>query len=141
MPTAPPCPVPLAILDTLKHLTLQQLPTSIKDDYRRRDFDLVKDFLLQYTASVDTFNAYRREAERLLQWAWFIQNKSILSLSRQEMIQYIQFCQAPPPEWIGDKVVARFVRMGGQRVGNPLWRLFVRPRASSDDKPEYRLLV
>ena len=76
MPTQLTLPSP--IIDSIKYLPQQQCP-SPNPAYRNHDFNLIKDFLLQYTGSQDTFNAYRRESERLLQWAWLIKQKSILT--------------------------------------------------------------
>lgn len=95
-----------------------------------QDYQIAKAFLLSYRGSEATFNAYRREVERLLQWAWGIKQLSILKLNRTHFEEYIEFCQAPPKTWIGVKNVARFVN----DVPNPEWRPFV----VSVSKAEFR---
>lgn len=95
-----------------------------------QDYAIAKDFILSYRGSEATFNAYRREIERLLQWSWHIHKSSVLQLKRQDFENYIEFCQAPPKNWIGTKNVARFV--SGQP--NPSWRPFV----VSVSKAEFR---
>lgn len=82
-------------------------------------------FLQAYDGSSATFNSYRREVERLLQWCWLIQGKTLGELSRQDLEAYIHFCQDPPPSWIGTKQAARFVNRNGERVINDQWRPFV----------------
>lgn len=82
-------------------------------------------FLYSFRGSEDTFNSYRREIERFIQWAWFIQEKSLLALRRNEIESYIEFAQAPPAEWIGTKIVSRFVPRDGCRMANPEWRPFI----------------
>jgi site-specific recombinase XerD len=82
-------------------------------------------FLMAYDGSTATFNSYRRESERLLQWCWGIKKISLCDLRRQEIEEYIHFCQSPPKQWVGTKQVARFKNSQGERVVNPDWRPFV----------------
>lgn len=82
-------------------------------------------FLQSYNGSQATFNSYRREVERLLQWTWFIQEKTLPELRRLDIEEYLEFCQHPPLSWIGTKQVARFKNHQGQRICNPDWRPFV----------------
>lgn len=109
---------------------LMQCSSSIKDqekdsEYVVSDFQAVLNFIYSYRGSPDTFNGYRRELERLLQWSWLIQKKSILSLKRADIEDFIEFCQSPYKQWIGTKIVARFMAKGTIRVPNPEWRPFV----------------
>lgn len=92
------------------------------------------DFLRQYEYNNATFESYRREVERLIQWAWLIEKKSVLNLKRQDIEFYIQFCLNPPPSWIGYKKVARFITSSEQRIPNPEWRPFVVCVSKSDYK-------
>ena len=82
-------------------------------------------FLHAYNGSTATFNSYRRETERLLQWSWLIQGKCLGELGRQDLEQYIHFCQDPPKAWTGKKQAPRFRNHQGERVANPEWRPFV----------------
>jgi site-specific recombinase XerD len=82
-------------------------------------------FLQSYNGSQATFNSYRREIERLLQWSWFVQKKTLPDLRRLDIEEYLEFCQHPPLPWIGTKQVARFKNHQGERVTNPDWRPFV----------------
>jgi len=90
-----------------------------------KDYTLAKSFLLSYRGSEATFNAYRREVERLIQWAWLKQKTSVLDLTRAEIELYLEFCQSPPKTWIGTKNVARFVIRNSISTANPEWRPFV----------------
>ncbi len=116
---------PTALFDTQDKLAAQQLPESIALPFANHDFQILKDFLLQYTGSRDTYTAYRREAERLAQWSWFVSGQSLLELRYPDIEAYIAFCQSPPKAWIGTKKVARFINRGSERTPNPDWRLFV----------------
>ncbi|MBN2689480.1 MAG: tyrosine-type recombinase/integrase [Gammaproteobacteria bacterium] len=120
------CSTPIPIFDTAKYIGEQKLPLDIADRlYTKKDFDVMREFLIQYQGSQDTFNAYRRELERLTQWAWLVANKSILDLGHKDIEKFIEFCQSPPASWVGLKKTARFIDKSGERLPNPDWRLFV----------------
>ena len=90
-----------------------------------KDFEYGCKFLYSYIGSSATFNAYRRDIERLLQWSWHIRSLSALRLRRQDIEEFIGFCQRPPLAWIGLKNVSRFQRGSDSEVINPDWRPFV----------------
>lgn len=116
-------PVPLfdnltAILK--KEAYIPTLPATLKPD-----FDVALQFLQSYRGSEATFNAYRREIERLLQWCWWVANTTLNQLNRLHIEHFIEFCQAPPANWLGNKQTPRFVLLHGCRQPNPEWRPFV----------------
>ena len=117
---APPKP----LFDTLKYFHRSTHADNLKADYQI-DFQHAYQFIYSYRGSEATFNAYRREVERLLQWAWHIQKKSIRKLKRDDIEKYIEFCQKPPLTWIGTKNVSRFIENNGRRITNVNWRPFV----------------
>lgn len=88
------------------------------------DYQLVLNFLYSYRGSKDTFSAYRRDVERLLQWSWFQREQSIIMHKREDIEAFIEFCSAPPKRWIGLKTVARFKMINGEKRPNPDWRPF-----------------
>ncbi|WP_198264552.1 tyrosine-type recombinase/integrase [sulfur-oxidizing endosymbiont of Gigantopelta aegis] len=89
------------------------------------DFEYALKFLFSYNGSTATFNSYRREIERLLQWAWRIEHISILKLRREHIEDFIRFCYKPPISWIGTKNTPRFKTIQNQRIANDQWRPFV----------------
>lgn len=89
-----------------------------------KDYLLVLRFLYNYRGSKDTFGSYRREVERLLQWSWFVHEKSITKLKREDIESFIEFCIKPYRRWISLKKVARFKLIDGQKIPNPEWRPF-----------------
>lgn len=115
---------PIPIFDSIENIA-HQLPCS---DWPResckRDFELAKRFLTSYDGSSATFNTYRREVERLLQWSWLEAEKSILELRRPDIESYLVFVQSPPAHWIGTQKVARYIENAGERIPNPAWRPF-----------------
>ena len=122
---APEGTLPLAIFDTIKTIKKITFPSHIKQEFAKKDFELARSFLREYDGNEATYNSYRREVERILQWAWLIQNKSIISLSRIDMEAYFNFCKKPPLHWIATAKVTRFIEQDGQRVPNSAWRPFV----------------
>lgn len=121
---------PKPLFDTLEHLDSAQnnqaefeLPGAIAS--ANKDYQHTISFLQAYRGSAETFKSYRREIERLLQWAWFIHGKSLKDLRRSDMETFLAFCQAPPENWIAIKHVQRFLTKDSARVANPEWRPFV----------------
>lgn len=98
------------------------------------DYEHVLKFLFSYNGSSATFNAYRRELERLLQWAWRVEQRSIIELRREDIENFIRFTINPPIAWIGVKQVARFVTKDGERYPNKDWRPYVVSVSKSDSK-------
>ena len=82
-------------------------------------------FLVSFNGSTATFNSYRREAERLLQWSFLVREACLHDLKRADLEDYIRFCQSPPAAWIGTAQLARFKSQQGERVPNEKWRPFV----------------
>ena len=133
MPNRHPKPVP--IYDNLDYLpnpfrqkqfdTARLIPTGSAIVGSEVDYEFTSKFIYSYNGSAATFNVYRRELERLMQWAWHIQARSIVTLKREDIEAYIQFCINPPRTWIGTKTVARFKSREGVRIANPDWHPFV----------------
>ncbi len=125
---------PKPIIDNLKYLSnpfrqkkfisnLYTEPNKIKGSDTDLEYSLK--FLYSYNGSSATFNSYRREIERLLQWTWHIEQKSVLDLKREDIEAFIKFCHKPPKAWIGKKNVARFKNQNNKRIVNIEWRPFV----------------
>lgn len=121
--------LPIPLFDTLEQLSnktfsaytlLDRLPTNAQTDYQH-----AYNFLYSYRGSLMTFNAYRREVERLLQWSWLVQKKAIKELTRHDFETFLEFCQNPPKTWIGTKHEDKFIDKDGLRVPNPNWRPYV----------------
>lgn len=115
----------LALFDSHDHLGLCKEHPSIVNAAIQKDYEYAISFLKSYEGSIGTFNAYRREIERLLQWCIHIEDKSLKDLKREDIEAFIHFCQNPPKSWIGIKKVPRFIENKAKRVPNPEWRPFV----------------
>lgn len=125
--------LPLPLFDSLTNMLAADYaaPSHI---LHKQDYAIAKAFILSYRGSEATFNAYRREVERLIQWTWLIKQISILQLSRADIELYLEFCQAPPKAWIGIKNVQRFIQRNGENIPNPDWRPFVVSVSKSEFK-------
>lgn len=126
--------IPIPLFDALEYLTAVEIQISrikphlsdeISIDEVLSDYKHTCNFLQAYRGSADTFKSYRREIERLLQWSWFVRKKTLKALRRNDMENYLEFCQEPPKDWIGVKHVPRFIDKDGLRTANPAWRPFV----------------
>lgn len=116
----------LEFIDTSLNLQIESfLHENISYKDVQADYRFTCQFLQAYRGSAETFKSYRREIERLLQWAWFCHGKTLKDLRRGDIENFIEFCQSPPKNWIGVKQVPRFIEKDGLRIGNPLWRPFV----------------
>jgi len=107
------------IKEQVKHCFIGDFP-----EYAIKDYQTVLSFLYTYRGSSDTFVAYRRDLERLLQWSWFIRNQSILQHKRDDIEAFVEFCLKPYKSWIGLKKVARFKYHNGEKIPNLEWRPF-----------------
>lgn len=96
------------------------------------DYEYALKFLYSYNGSTATFNSYRREIERLIQWSWFIRESAMTSLKREDIDEFVSFCINPPMAWIGTKNVARFKNSQGERNPNKEWRPFVATLSKTD---------
>lgn len=117
---------PLPLFDSLEKIEqsktdLSKYPYAIN----QQDFDQAWAFLKCYQGSQGTFNSYRREIERVIQWCYLIKGKTLADLNRADIEEYIEFCRNPPSSWIGIKKAPRFLDENGLRVPNHEWRPFV----------------
>ncbi|MCC2666655.1 MAG: xerC 2 [Gammaproteobacteria bacterium] len=126
---------PIPLFDALEHLDaslntpIQHITSRLPNDTFVKDvladYKHTCSFLHAYRGSAETFKSYRRETERFLQWSWFLRAKPLKELRRNDLEAFLEFCQAPPKDWIGIKHVPRFMDINGLRVANPAWRPFI----------------
>lgn len=109
-------------LDTSKFNSIRHNQSS---DIFEADIEVAYKFLNQYIDNKSTYINYRKEIERLFNWAWIIPKKSILKLKRNDVEDFIRFCQKPLESWIGTKTVTRFITKEDQRLPNSEWRPFI----------------
>ena len=113
------------LTDTPSQSTLAQLD-QLGIPGIHKEYQLLVRFLLMYAGSEDTFKSYRRECERLCQWAWVIHQDLVKTIDRHALTRYFQFIQNPPQHWVSTKYCDRFIGdEQGHRSANPEWRPFL----------------
>lgn len=115
----------LPLFDSMAHIHKNMDYVQLPDPKYWPDFNHSLSFLKSYSGSQGTFNSYRREVERLLQWSWHIKQMPLKELKRDDIDQYIRFCQNPPKSWISLKKVPRYIIKDGLKQPNEDWRPFV----------------
>jgi site-specific recombinase XerD len=114
-----------AIFDSLEYLENQNDFSYLSDDYNIQDIKQAQMFLKSYKGSSDTLGSYRREIERLLQWSFLIAKKSLKTLKRDDIENYIEFCKNPPKSWISTHRYPRFIIQNSIRLPNLKWKPFL----------------
>ncbi len=86
------------------------------------DLAAVAAWLARYANSPATFQAYRREIERLVLWATLQRGKPLSSLTHEDLLAYEHFLTDPQP-------AARWVLAAGKKLArsHPGWRPFAGP--------------
>lgn len=104
---------------TLLHLAIDA-PQDAVDDYQ-----FAAEFIYSYRGSPDTFSTYRREIEHFLHWCLVVAKKQLKQIVREDIESYVEFSKQPPPNWIGEKNVPRFLLRQGERIPNKDWRPYI----------------
>ncbi|NGM88501.1 tyrosine-type recombinase/integrase [Parapusillimonas sp. SGNA-6] len=88
------------------------------------DVDAITAWLARVIDSPNTFNNYRKEAERLLLWSTLAMEKPVSSLTHEDLLAYQQFLADPQP-------AARWVMRSRRKVARTHadWRPFAGPLA------------
>ncbi len=86
------------------------------------DLRLAYRFIDSYKGSKDTYAAYRREVEKLLQWqAHCRPSIPVRRLRVDDLEAFFRFCSAPPDDWRSPKIVQRTI----DGRPNPAWKPFM----------------
>jgi integrase len=118
-------PTLLPFFDNIAFLAVNHESVILPSPEFTQEFNICAKFISCYTGSLGTFNSYRRETERLLQWTWRIKKCRLTAVKREDIENYLHFCQNPPKSWISLKKVPRYLEKDGKRQPNPEWRPFV----------------
>jgi site-specific recombinase XerD len=117
--------LPIPVFDDLNNIDNCDVESYIIDQKYKDDYAHALSFLKSYNGSLGTFTSYRRDVERFLHWCTLVANKKLVELKRQDIEDFIKFCQKPPKSWIGLYKTPRFLTKDGIRLPNPKWRPFV----------------
>lgn len=75
--------------------------------------------------SEHTYTRFRNDIERFCLWAMLFKQSDISEYRKADILEFIDFCVAPPQEWIGHAPCDRFVLSNGYFQTNPQWRPFI----------------
>lgn len=89
-----------------------------------QDYEITRHFLLEYSDVSGTFNRFRGEVQRFLNYLWVIECKTLAQVDHQVVTGYYTFIKTPPASWISAGIHRGFQDNDGQRTPNPLWRPF-----------------
>lgn len=125
-----PAPIDdLVVVDALSGRT----GTNRSHGHRQITADTDRDALLAWLArfadNANTLANSRREAERLLLWAWVELGKPLSSLSHEDLLLYQRFLADPQP-------AERWVMPPGRKLprNHPLWRPFAGPLSPASSR-------
>lgn len=110
------------------NLSLRNISTMNKVADAGYVYGLAVDFLIDNSASEQTFKAYRSELEKFLVWCWLVVKKPLCDIDRKDMRLYIDFIKSPAEEMIGTVTNSRFKlnKATGYREPNENWRPFIK---------------
>ena len=128
--------LPLPIFDSSQFIESQNDFFHLNPDYNynMEDIQKAKMFLNSYRGSIGTYNSYRNEIEHLIHWSALIANKSLKDIKREDIENFIRFCQKPPKHWIGTHKPPKFIGRDKVRLPNPVWRPFIVTVSKSDNR-------
>jgi len=107
--------------------------------------DLAYDFLAD-RRELPSYESCRTAIERLILWALLIKGKSVFSLDRSDVFEFIWFVQEPPDLWVCEKSPLRFrneISNSGLKTitPNPKWRPFAKGRLPTEPSSLYKTLT
>lgn len=93
-----------------------------------RDLTLSLHYLQDYTGTQGTYNRFRGEVQRFLNYLWVIAKRTLDQVDSEVVASYFKFLNSPPANWVAPNIAPGFVDQGGERVINPKWRPFTMQR-------------
>jgi len=111
-----------AILSRLAELPMGQ-------DSLERDLTLSLQYLQDYTGTPGTYNRFRGEVQRFLNYLWVIAKRTLDQVDSEVVASYFKFLKTPPGAWVAPNIAPGFANHGGERIINPKWRPFTLQRS------------
>lgn len=96
------------------------------------DLSLSFHYLQDYTGTPGTYNRFRGEVQRFLNYLWLIAKRTLDQVDSEVVASYFKFLNSPPPTWTAPNIAPGFADQGGERVINPKWRPFTMQRNAGD---------
>jgi len=112
---------------------LEQLQPPTED--LLRDFQLSLRFVSDYSDTPGTFNRFRGEVQRFLNYLWVTAKRSLAQVDEEVVQSYFKMLRTPPLPWVSRGIYPGFLEKEGLRVPNPKWRPFA--LRTQDEKARY----
>ena len=98
------------------------------------DIQATSKWLNLYKDKVTTYNTYKREAMRFILWCTYETGKNFTALKVDDLEEYLEFLQNPPPSWCTTRAAIR----AGKSFGS--WMPFIGPLRLSAYQCSVRVL-
>ena len=89
---------------------------------RRDDFNIAQRFLVKYSDVSGTYNRFRSEIQRFLNYTWHIAKRHLAQADSDLLSSYFIFLKTPPSSWVSRGIYPAFLECDGLRQSNPGWR-------------------
>ncbi|MBN7769077.1 tyrosine-type recombinase/integrase [Marinobacter daepoensis] len=99
---------------------LSALPLPVADIHE--DFRIAHRFVVKYSDVPGTFNRFRGEIQRFLNYTWLIGRRTLAQADSELISSYFAFMKTPPASWVSRGIYSAFVSSGGLRQPNFQWR-------------------
>lgn len=96
---------------------LMALPLS-----HREDFQVAQRFLVKYSDVSGTYNRFRSEIQRFLNYTWHIAKRNLSQADGDLLSSYFSFLKNPPATWVSQGIYPAFLDSSNLRRQNPDWR-------------------
>lgn len=95
------------------------------------DFHIAHRFLVKYSDVSGTYNRFRSEIQRFLNYTWLVARRSLSQTDTDLVSSYFAFLKTPPVAWVAPGIYSAFENRDDLRRSNPKWRPLVH-RADED---------
>lgn len=113
-----------ADLDGYEAIQAQMHSLPLDQDALKRDLEVSLQYLQDYTDSAGTYNRFRGELQRFLNYLWLIGGRTLEQVDSEAVASYFTFLKSPPKSWIAPNIAPGFTGKDGDRRINPKWRPF-----------------
>ncbi|MEE2764661.1 MAG: tyrosine-type recombinase/integrase [Pseudomonadota bacterium] len=97
------------------------------------DFHIAHRFLVKYSDVSGTYNRFRSEIQRFLNYTWLVARRSLSQTDTDLVSSYFAFLKTPPLAWVAPGIYSAFENRDELRRSNPKWRPLV--HRTSEDAP------
>ncbi len=94
----------------------------LDQDSVQQDYLVTQRFLVKYSDVSGTYNRFRSEVQRFLNYLWLIARRQLSQVDTDTVSSYFTFLKTPPAAWVSPGIYPAFVDQDDLRRSNPAWR-------------------